>query len=452
MNIDDALAGRTGVAGLRWLLQGDEPHGALRRALARLLPDESLLGELRLYRAKSKPGRHLTAYYEVAVRDPQAGVTQRRHVEAVWLPAGSPDPRGDPADLAGMQDEARALGVSAPFAALAADDPAWGLWLQVSPLDAAYPQLARVVSPPYVRAMIESAPNLDAPPGDYAVSVVRYRPDQRHVLRYQPLGRPAADALFAKVYRSNKGVRAFSAVRHITAWLETDHAPIRPIEPAAYLPEPRVALYRTVTGQPLSQLLQTPEAAGHLRLTGAGLRALHRVPPDQVEVKPHSFEKEIASITSATEHLRTLHPAAGALVPLLLERAQALHERLPRDTPGFAYGDFKADHLWATPAGLTLIDFDTCYLFDQAIDLGKFLADLRWWYDGAGAPGVEGAQASFLAGYDPAPALLARARLYEALVLTKITARRVRLFDEDWAERTGRLLAAADGVLAALEA
>jgi aminoglycoside phosphotransferase (APT) family kinase protein len=131
--------------------------------------------------------------------------------------------------------------------------------------------------------------------------------------------------------------------------------------------------------------------------------------------------------------------------------ARAVHERLPQEPPGFAYGDFKADHLWDTPDGLMLIDFDTCYLFDPAIDLGKFLADLDYLYDGYGHDGVEAAREQFLAGYGPsAEDRLLRARLYEALVLLKSTVRRVKLFERDWAERTTRLVGKAEAVLATL--
>ncbi|MEN9936495.1 MAG: hypothetical protein RLZZ387_3074 [Chloroflexota bacterium] len=452
MNVVDALAGLSGVEGVRWLLEGDEPQAALRRALGGLLTDLALLGACRLYRAKSKPGRYLTAYYEISVRGAPSDAEQRRHVEAVWLPPGTADPRGAPEDIARMQEEVAELGLLAPFRALVANDPSWGLWLQVSPLDAEYPQLARLSSPPHVRALLSALPELGAPPGDYTVEVVRYRPGQRHVLRYRPAGAPPDAALYAKVYSSDKGTRIFSTVRRVVEWLAADDAPISAVQPAAYLPEEQVALYRHVAGRPLSELLHLPEATEHLRLAGAGLRAIHRVPTDLVELRQHSLEKELQSIASASEHLKTLLPEAGARVTRMLARAQVLHERLPQEAPGFAYGDFKADHVWITPDGMTLIDFDTCYLFDQAIDLGKFLADLWWWDDGAGGSGAGAARSHFLEGYGPSPELLLRARLYEVLVLTKSTARRVKLFDPAWAERTGRLVALAEGLLSRLEA
>jgi aminoglycoside phosphotransferase (APT) family kinase protein len=176
---------------------------------------------------------------------------------------------------------------------------------------------------------------------------------------------------------------------------------LRTVRPLAYLPEETTLLYPWVEGRLLSQLLQSPGAASEAQLVraGAALRALHRIPSDLSGLKPHSLAKELKGIASAAEHIHTLLPATGAQIRAILERAEALYERLPQESPGFAYGDFKADHLWVAPDGLTLIDFDTCYFFDQAIDTGKFLADLRWWYDGYGLADVENAQAHFLDGY-----------------------------------------------------
>jgi aminoglycoside phosphotransferase (APT) family kinase protein len=186
---------------------------------------------------------------------------------------------------------------------------------------------------------------------------------------------------------------------------------------------------------------------------GAALRALHCAPAAlSSDLAIHDFASEVAAIARASEHVHALLPAAGAAVTTILDRARDLHDRLPQEPPTFVHGDFKADHLWVTQAGLTLIDFDTCRLADPALDVGKFLADLDWWYATYDQPGLEDAQNQFLTGYAPGtpPARLLRARLYEALVLVKITVRRVRLFDHDWASRTELLIRRAEIILHAV--
>jgi aminoglycoside phosphotransferase (APT) family kinase protein len=70
-----------------------------------------------------------------------------------------------------------------------------------------------------------------------------------------------------------------------------------------------------------------------------------------------------------------------------------------QEQPTFTHADFKSDHLLTMPQGLTLIDFDICTLTDTAFDIGKFLADLEWWFALRRISGVEAAQEELLKGY-----------------------------------------------------
>ena len=147
-----------------------------------------------------------------------------------------------------------------------------------------------------------------------------------------------------------------------------------------------------------------------------------------------------------------LLPSVGAAIDALLDRAQELHERLPQEPPTFTHRDFKSAHVWITPGGPTLIDFDSSDLADPAQDVGNFLADLQLRYAGYNQPGLQHAQERFLAGYAPgAPEeRLMRARLYEAVELVKMT-RHLRPFNRDWASRTEQLIRRAQAVLSDLE-
>ncbi len=460
LDVTTALSGRAGLAGVQWLLLGAPAREALRGALNDMLNHDAILGAMTLQRAKYKPGRHLTAYYTVEARQPTSGPQGERHIEVIWKPTGAEDPHGDPALWQGMQAEALELGVSAPFQRLAASIPEWNMYIRVSPLDPDFPQLVRVSEPGYVRTML--TPDGHAPSGalasDYQIATIRYRPGQRHVLRYDPADAAEtsmAGVVFAKIYNSDKGARTFDVVTRAADWLTARSAGITTVRPLRYVPADGMLLYPCVSGTPLSSLLQDPgaDSAYSLGLAGTALKALHQIPTTLLELQPHSFAKEIKGIVSASEHIHTLLPETGARIRAILAEAQALHQRLAQEPPAFAYGDFKADHLWAMSTGLILIDFDTCYLFDPAIDLGKFLADLHWWYDRYDLPGVEHAREHFLEGYGAAalPERVARARLYEVLVLVKSTVRRVRLFDADWEQRTARLIRTAEGLLRNLQ-
>ncbi len=163
----------------------------------------------------------------------------------------------------------------------------------------------------------------------------------------------------------------------------------------------------------------------------------------------HDFSSELDVIEQASAFLHALLPRAGATIRALLESARELHPMLPEEPPTGTHGDLKVEHLLVTESGLTVIDFDTCALSDPALDLGTFLADLRVCYSTYDLPGVEEAQRHFLEGYSSgAPdGRLMRGRLYEALEIVKLVARRVQLFDEQWASHTEELVGSAQLVM-----
>jgi aminoglycoside phosphotransferase (APT) family kinase protein len=457
LDLTTAFSGAAGLPGVQWLLNESPARQALNDALSALLIDNFAITGVQLQRAKYKPGRRLTLHLAVQVRDAIGGMESTRLVYANLLPgvAGTPAPEA----LLAAQDEAIRRKLAAPFRELMSEVPQWGISLLVSPLDAEFPQLTRLSDPLYVRDVLAADPTIHSPAAGYRINAIRYRPGERHVLRYQPVDAAGhvdiEDTLYAKIYNSDKGERAFKTAARVSDWLAEQGSEIAAVRPTTYIAQEGLALYPHVSGTPLSDLLrfQGLETARYLRAAGVALRALHRTPESLVELKSHSVEKELKSIASASEHVGTLLPQAGAAIAAMIERARELNERLPQEPPAFTYGDYKADHLWATATGMTLIDFDTCYMFDPAIDLGKFMADIHFWFDGYGLEGVPEAQEQFLAGYgEITPERLLRARLYEALVLTKSTVRRVKLFDADWAPRTARLIARAAAVLDELEA
>jgi aminoglycoside phosphotransferase (APT) family kinase protein len=429
----------------------------LRGELATLLEPDATLGRCSLTRAKLKPERKLTGYYSVEVV--RAGRREVRAAEVVWNAA---EPRSDyAADAeAAMEAEACAAGVAAPFRSLRADVPRLRLHIRVAPLDVTYPHLVRLSRPDHVRDLLTQAYAVDGEAGkatpEYVVTTLRYRPRQRHVLRYDPADGVGAGPVFAKLYRHGTVARAMriaATVADLVAAADADTTTARPLGGTAAAD---VMLYPLVPGVPLTRRLRERGAPPVRQLTAAGslLRALHQHPGGLVgDLDQHDLGAELASVARAAEHLGPLLPSAAARVDRLLELAAELGAATATGSRCFAHGDYKADHVWVARDRLTLLDFDTCCMAEPALDLGKFLADLTWWYVTSGGPGLVAAQQLFLGGYgDAPPGQLSRARLYEAVVLLKLAIRRLRRFEPEWSQRTAALVDHAGRLLEAVAA
>ncbi|PYU18233.1 MAG: hypothetical protein DMG30_28470 [Acidobacteria bacterium] len=408
----------------------------LRDQVRALLAPRAVLGRCHLRDVIFRPGCKLTAYLDVLVR---VGTTQRyrvRPIAVIWGSATDADRGGEGGDITKLQAEAVRRGVAAPFLQLMADFPEWSMHVWVSPLDARFTQLVRVSDPRRVREMLADAcasghaGSDQRRISDYTVTAIRYRPGKRHVLRYDPVDPAKGGTLFAKLYIGENGARAFRMANRTADWLAECGESVNCLRPLAYVGEDAVVLYPRVCGTPLSGDLPCPcdRLARCLERVGAALHTLHRLPEavaGPLEVR--NFVTEIQAIAWASSHIPALLPEVGSAIEALLDRARELHARLPQEQPTFTHRDFKSEHVWVGPGGLTLIDFDRSRLADPALDVGTLLADLRWWCATYDLPGLAQAQKRFLAGYVPgAPKeRLLRARLYQAIKLVKMTVIRV---------------------------
>ena len=437
MNAHDVLSPGAGIPELRWALRGAAPKRALQGAVRELLEDGAVLRACRLRRVKFKPGRKLTVHYDAWIRSNGSQVV--RPIVAVW-DRGAGGAHREP--HAGVEADAVSGGLAAPFHRLLGRLPEWNVSVLVSPLDPRCPQLVRLCDPAHVAAMLAGR-GPEAYGKGYRVSAVRYRPGERHVLRYEPTAAPRAPAVFAKLSkRDADAARAFRLATRVADWLEGATGATRAVRPLAWIERDGAILFPEVTGRPLSELIRLRDgrAIGPLGEAGRALRALHSAPASLAEaLARRDFATDSESVRRASEHIFALRPRTGAAIAETLERARTLYERLPAEPDAFTHGDFKADHLWASRRGLTLLDFGSCALGDPALDVGKFLADVKWWSPRQGRVAVR-ARDAFRAGYagDGNRARLERARAYEALFLVMFAAHRIPLHHPEWASLTAR--------------
>jgi aminoglycoside phosphotransferase len=448
VELADVLSGDSGLAGVRWLLLDRRPRRVLRKELATMLGDPELLGPCRLRRAKFKPGRKLTAYYDVRLRDSEHGLRERRPIAVTWIAEGMRLPRAATAGEA-LASEAESRGLATPFHALEATVPELGMQILVSPLDVRFPQLARFSDPGFLAGLVDGT--------SFQVRPIRYRPGQRHVLRYDFEG-PSREreTVFAKLYQDDRGERTFEVARRVGDWLATNDSGAAAVRPLSYFSDSRAVLYPALPGRSLSEHLARSDGDSHLlRRAGALLRTLHRGPLTLSDRRDqYELAAEMSAVARASGYIKVLLPGAEPRIAALLSKAGELYDRLPKEGPTMAHGDFKLDHLWlGRDGGLTLIDLDKSGVADPALDIGKFLADIHWWHLMADRAGMREAQREFLDGYVAAPSSsrARRARVYEAILLVKIAARRVALFDRRWRPLTEALIGRGEKTLAALE-
>ena len=455
MKRDDILSGSAGLAGIHRALNGQSSRRLLRKEVGAMLQPGYDAGPFQLTRAKFKPGRKLSAYFTFPVLDASGKPCLPMHIAVTW----QTDLDGDEADARDhLQEEANRAGLMPVQRELWRELPEQGVRLQVWPLDPKFPHLVRLGDPSHVDRMLSS---VDSAPGGKQLPVItpiRYRPGERHVLRYEVSDAGEPQRLYAKLYKNGQdAARAFGVANRVVDWLDANPQGLQGNRPAAVSQEDYVVLYPHAPGVPLSHRLDhSPRWLGtQLKIIGRSLLTLHNGPESlRAGLKENTFANEAKVVKRASEHIQALLPETYQKLLTILDTLQKQYADLPQEEPTFTHSDFKADHLLSTPQGLTLIDLDTCTLTDPALDLGKFLADLEWWFTRQGISGVEEAQMEVLKGYrgegKPDPFLsdrLARARLFHVLILVKIVARRVPIYKKDWGIMTNQMIERAAHVL-----
>lgn len=269
------------------------------------------------------------------------------------------------------------------------------------------------------------------------LDILRYKPERRLVAR---LHAPDGSRALLKLYhtgdfaRARAGTKAFSPGAVQTAPLLGEH------------PEQHILVWRWLEASPGDLVLATrPEFAEEV---GRALATLHAQPPGALPSVTRAEEGR--PLRAAAEHVAYLLPELATRVRRL---ADALDARLraapPLQEP--VHGDFSADQVLWTPAGVAVIDFDAAALADPAWDLGTFVAQL----EGSAirkdltAEAVAATQDALENGYRAqCGSLPPRVALYTAAGLLRLSPHAFRTRQEGWPEETLALLARAEELLA----
>jgi aminoglycoside phosphotransferase (APT) family kinase protein len=253
-----------------------------------------------------------------------------------------------------------------------------------------------------------------------------------------------------KVYRDDTGRSAVAAAERAASALDPagDRAAAVSAGGGVYVATDRAAWWPEVAGTSLADVvvLSGPAAAEAVAAAGRALRLLHDAPcPSGLPACPDVAQA--AETVRTAQLLEALAPAQGARLRQGVGRVLDVLSALPAEPPTMTHGDFKCDNVVVDGPRLHLLDFDRCGSGDPAADLGKFLADLRWWADQGGHP-VAPLHEAFLAAYGVTGPRSARSRAYDSLLQLRMAARRVLVQEADWGGRVERAVGVAVATLA----
>lgn len=418
--LDEILDGHVGPGVLRQIAVDPLPHGLADLLDSRFAHVRSR--DLQLLRTKYKPSRKLTAYYRIAADASADGDGAALPHLAVSWSAGTP--------------------------------PESRITALLSPADPAMPQLRRLTQPGHLVGLLEAFTGRKAGSADrirIRISILRYRPGQRHVL-VALLG--DGRCVYVKTDRDDSGARAVPVAELLTDTLSARCPGAHVAEPVGYAADDSAALWWNAAGEPLSRLLarQAAESPPALERAGRVLRALHDIPvvagPDPAldRIGERTVQLEATSTLRAGEHITALLPSVGRTYVALVQAVVDCLDRMPVETAAFAHGDFKCDNLLVHDGQVRVLDLDRSCWAEPAMDLGKLLADLRWWCPlGHDADALS---AAFGAGYGSCdPARWNRAELLAVLFQLKLAARRCAVHDTHWEAQVRHRIAAAGAAL-----
>ena len=246
--------------------------------------------------------------------------------------------------------------------------------------DPVLPGLATALDPADVRARLQEA--IGVAVERCRVVPVRYRPEQRCVVRFDLATGAGPRSYFGKLLRTGAGPAA-AAASAIRAHAERE-AGLACVPHAIPWCDAELVLTEAAPGHKLSgqltALLAASENESHERARqlisdlGSLLCLLHTTPG--VDAPAHGPAQELAELAGYLPLVSRADPSTANLLGVLLD---ALAGTVPEtDEVVLGHGSFRTGQVLAAPAGLMLLDLDAMYRGDPARDVGNALAYLTW--------------------------------------------------------------------------
>jgi Phosphotransferase enzyme family len=400
---------------LQAFLRARSTRSAVRDALQAMLSSDTELGTCRWRRVKARPGRKLSVWLDATIS--QRSQRTVRPVALEWAV--------DPAE----RTEASATGNTAPFHRLTLSGD---FFVRVSPFDPEFPNLAKLLDVHRVRTL---DPALSE---GLTIATVRYRPGERHVLRFDDsTSKVNVEPRFVKLARPGDGQRVVDAATRFADAVNANGRLV--VGPLGVIDD--AAVYPSTGGLAMSRLDPSRPDSFDQWMYRAGQSAarIHGVSTTTASIE-HSVDNELAIAARAVRHIGELAPQHRGTVEEIVERLWVAATSTDPVRVVTLHGDIKLDHLHRCNGQLLVIDIDRAGHGEAAIDLGNLMADIRWWGRADPAGHMDAAVAEVVRGYDDSLAESPRVRLTEAVGLLRIAGRRPQLTSPSWLVETTGLL------------
>jgi hypothetical protein len=279
-----------------------------------------------------------------------------------------------------------------------------GLLFQVFPADRRLPLLPSALDRRGMATLLETA--LAGRTGgaritSVAIRVIRYKPEQKCLVRYDiswaaaPL--PGPHTVYGRISSAKTFARTSDVlrrVRHVADGLLFELP-----EPLGVVPGVCLELFSAIPGVVLFALVGSEAFPDLCRQTGRALRQFHSLPVTLE--RAWSREATVGRLSASAAVLACLLPSGAKRIEALRRR---LEERLTSTPPaghGLIHHDFHGDNILVHGARLGLLDFEDCAMGDPADDVGSNWAQLTWHTlkARAGRAAAESGRSAFLQAY-----------------------------------------------------
>ena len=209
---------------------------------------------------------------------------------------------------------------------------------------------------------------------DIKVEVVRYRPEQRCILRYDIVHGATRDhcVLYAKVFADDNGVHVFARIQHCHG--AASSLGIRIARPLGYSAAVRTVWQEELIGTSLTAALDAGNYEAPMTAIGHCLARLHAA--DLPMQKTVTRDERLADVRKKSNKLAQMLPALAVDLNTIIARAQSELAMLPPAQKAVIHGDVHfGQFLITTDGALALFDFDEWSSGDPAQDLADLIVD-----------------------------------------------------------------------------